>query len=404
MKKSLLAIAAMTAFAGAAQAQSSVTVYGIMDAGVASVSNGNKSTSAANNQVVGLQDGGLSSPRLGFMGTEDLGGGTKANFLLESELSLRNGGDNGISTNGNISGAAVGSQLFNRGAWVGLSDAKAGEVRLGFQNTITYDNAVEFDALKAANMGGFAAVGTNTVNGQATATKVYTTGVTGNATATGNLYSTYTTTRLSSSYAYITPTFAGFSAKVVQGQVVTTGADGVNAANTRDTEMGVRYVGHGATLAVNAATLANSSGSQLANQPATTGGTKALGAYGKYDFKILEVNAAYVKMTGQGTGGGNYTTTGIGIRAPLSAKFTVGIQNTMVNNSVVNNANANVAAGVVEYAMSKRTTLYALAAMSSNQSAGGTGFTSTSKFTTNAQPGTVGLNQSGYMIGMRHTF
>jgi len=391
MKKSLLAVAAMTAFVGAAQAQSSVTVYGVMDAGFASINNGTGSTTAKNNQVSGLQDGGLSSPRLGFMGSEDLGGGNKASFLLESELSLRDGGNNGIGANGT---ASTKPTMFNRGAWVGLSNAQAGEVRIGFQNTLMYDNAVEFDAVKAANMGGFSAVA-----GPLVAT---TTGVTGNTVATGNLYQTYLATRLASSYSYITPTFMGLSAKVVQGSTSLSGADGGNAAISRDTEYGVRYVGYGATVALNKADLASSAGNMIAG--ATTGGTKGMGAYAKYDFKILEVNAAYTRTEGQGTGGGKYATTGFGVRAPITPVITAGVQATFVNNSIVTNANANVTAAVVEYSMSKRTTLYALGAVSSNQSAGGTRFTSDSKFSTTAQVGAVGLNQTGYMIGMRHTF
>ena len=383
MKKSLLAIAAMTAFAGAAQAQSSVTVYGVMDAGIASISNGAGSTTTNNNQTTGLQDGGLSSPRLGFKGTEDMGGGTKANFLLEAELSLRDGGDNGLGKNGTTTFA--GPQLFSRGAWVGLSNNRYGETRLGYQNSLMYDNTLEFDALRGANMGG-------TIN-VASANTV---------ASTGNIYGGRVADRLASSYAYITPTFMGFSGKIVQGSTTITGPNGVNAAAGRDTEFGVRYEGYGAKVAVTAANLASANGAALTQ--GSVAGTKAYGIYANYDFKILEVNAARTVTTGQGTGGGNYAQTSFGVRAPVTPVITVGAQATLINNSVVANANANVVAAVAEYAMSKRTTLYALGAVSSNQNAGQTSFTSTSKFSASTQVGAQGLNQTGYMIGMRHTF
>jgi predicted porin len=94
MKKSLFAIAAVTAFAGAAQAQSSVTVYGIMDAGYATVTN----TTAAGGTTTGLQSGGLAASRLGFRGTEDLGGGLRAGFVMESEMNTANASSTGLSS------------------------------------------------------------------------------------------------------------------------------------------------------------------------------------------------------------------------------------------------------------------------------------------------------------------
>ena len=384
MKKSLLAIAAMTAFAGAAQAQSSVTIYGVMDAGVASISNGTGSTTTGtNNKVTGLQDGGLSSPRLGFKGTEDLGGGTAANFLLESELSLRTGGNNGLSSNG---AAPSANSQFNRGAWVGLSDKKLGEMRLGFQNTITYDNSVEFDAIRAANMGGFAGVA-----------------AAGASASTGNKYGTYLATRVNSSYAYLTPVFNGFSARVVQGSTQALGALAGNTAAQRSTEYGVRYEGQGAKVAINAGSLASSAGSD--GTQGGVAGSKVMAAYGAYDFKVAEVNAARVVTTGLGTGGKDYITTGVGVRAPVTAKITLGAQYSMVDNkAIASNGGGSVIGTVAEYALSKRTTAYALAAFSNNQSGAQISMTSTSKFSGGTQVGAAGLNQTGYMIGMRHTF
>ncbi len=108
MKKSLLALAVLGAFAGAASAQSSVTVFGMVDLSVNQVKNGdNKSTTMNNNQ--------LNSNRLGFRGTEDLGGGLAANFWLEGSMA-------------NDDGGTAWNQA--RQSWVGLS-GKWGEIRLG---------------------------------------------------------------------------------------------------------------------------------------------------------------------------------------------------------------------------------------------------------------------------------
>ena len=91
MKKSVFALAAMTAAAGAAQAQSSVSVYGIIDAGYKSVesdtlkySSSSNSNTVISTKVTGITgQGSESTSRFGFRGTEDIGGGLKANFVFE---------------------------------------------------------------------------------------------------------------------------------------------------------------------------------------------------------------------------------------------------------------------------------------------------------------------------------
>src|SRR5688500_3156954 len=79
MKKSLLALAALSAFAGAASAQSSVTLFGIVDAAFTRLSAGGVS-------VRGLTNSNYNSSRLGFRGVEDLGGGLRAGFWLEGAV------------------------------------------------------------------------------------------------------------------------------------------------------------------------------------------------------------------------------------------------------------------------------------------------------------------------------
>ncbi len=107
MKKSLIAVAAL-AVVSAASAQSSLNVYGIADV----VIHKDKGVSAK------MTSGGVSGSRLGFKGTEDLGGGLKANFLLEQGIDL-------------TSGAQVeAGKAFNRQAYVGLSGG-FGEVKFG---------------------------------------------------------------------------------------------------------------------------------------------------------------------------------------------------------------------------------------------------------------------------------
>jgi len=79
MKKSLFALAAVGAFAGAAQAQSSVSVYGVVDGSFTATTNKSKTTAAGSEVTTNQRntvngDGALSTSRLGFRGNEDLGG------------------------------------------------------------------------------------------------------------------------------------------------------------------------------------------------------------------------------------------------------------------------------------------------------------------------------------------
>ncbi|MGE8396727.1 MAG: porin, partial [Comamonas sp.] len=87
MKKSLIALAALAA-SGFAMAQSSVTLFGVVDTGVTYVDGGTNWS--------GLTSGNNATSRLGFRGVEDLGGGLKANFWLEAGINADSGaGDSG---------------------------------------------------------------------------------------------------------------------------------------------------------------------------------------------------------------------------------------------------------------------------------------------------------------------
>mgnify|MGYP003583766454 CR=1 FL=1 len=148
MKKSLVALAALAA-AGAASAQSSVTLFGIVDAGVSYYEN--KTVNGVKLSRTDLSNSGYNSSRLGFRGTEDLGGGLAASFWLEAAL----GNDVGTAGAGNLSTAS--SQLFNRRSTVSLS-GRFGEVRLGRDYVPTFWNDTVFDPF------GTNGVGTNAVS------------------------------------------------------------------------------------------------------------------------------------------------------------------------------------------------------------------------------------------------
>lgn len=131
MKKSLIALAVMAA-AGAASAQSSVTLFGIVDAAISrySVSGGQSATKLTNS--------GYNSSRLGFRGTEDLGGGLSASFWLEGSLSNDDGTPAGF--------------MFQRRSTVSLAGGW-GELRLGRDYTPTFWNMTVFDPFGTNGVG-----------------------------------------------------------------------------------------------------------------------------------------------------------------------------------------------------------------------------------------------------------
>jgi predicted porin len=179
MKKLLIATAALAMVAGTAQAQSSVSVYGAIGYGIEQSDVNGVSTTTATQGT-----NGLGTSVIGFRGSEDLGGGLKANFQLEGGLNTPDGTLG--STNSNTTTTANTNQLFNRQSWVGLSSAKLGTVQFGRQNTATKD------------IEGFGDFGSNLMD-------------------VGGSVDTYTD-RFGTTARYETPTISGFKAVITNTQ------------------------------------------------------------------------------------------------------------------------------------------------------------------------------------------
>jgi predicted porin len=134
MKRSLIALAVLGGFSGMAAAQSSVTLFGIVDVAGQYIKNDGFSS------VKLLQPGGLSTSRFGVRGVEDLGGGLKAGFHLESSVNA----DNGTAS----------AAFWQRKSTVSLMGG-FGEVRLGRDYTPTFINHVVFDPFGATGIGAY---------------------------------------------------------------------------------------------------------------------------------------------------------------------------------------------------------------------------------------------------------
>lgn len=192
MKKSILALSLLGAFSGAAFAQSSVTIYGVADVGVQGTSAG----AGKKAMVTSGQEGGS---RLGFKGTEDLGGGLKANFVLEMGVKV----DTGESDQG---------RAFGRTTLVGLS-GDFGSVNIGRDKTTTLKFFDKHDPFGSALVN----------NGNGTRALYFVAGKTAQDT----------NGRVSNAIFYNTPDLSGFTANVSYG------AGEVTADNSANRSVGL---------------------------------------------------------------------------------------------------------------------------------------------------------------------
>ena len=131
MKKSLLAVAVLSAFAGAASAQSSVTIYGLVDLAVTKGNGGTAPNVAANGLSEAYNMKQSSSSRLGFRGNEDMGGGLSAQFQIEQRFTP----DNGQASN----------PLYGGRSYVQVSHSAAGSIYMGREYGAEFWPAVKTD-------------------------------------------------------------------------------------------------------------------------------------------------------------------------------------------------------------------------------------------------------------------
>lgn len=144
--KSFVVGALAASIASAAVAQSSVTLFGIVDAAVQK----GRGSIASRTQLV---NSGHNSSRLGFRGTEDLGGGMSASFWLEAGLNNDDGSGVVTSANNQTTGSGGGGLTFNRRSTVSLAST-LGELRLGRDFTPQYWSLATFDPFGTTGLGG----------------------------------------------------------------------------------------------------------------------------------------------------------------------------------------------------------------------------------------------------------
>ena len=269
MKKTLLAAALLAGFAGAASAQSSVTLYGIVDGGLryqqVSLANGD----GVNN--FGAAYGQQSGNRWGMKGVESLGNGNNAIFMIESGFDLGNGT------------SQQGGRLFGRQSWMGVENKAWGQVRLGRMLSLTTDYLVNVVDPFGAGFGQLNM---------------------GNAFTSGN------TLRLDNVLMYKTPNMSGFEAGLgysfatgLTSNGGTTGYGFATSNNSRQLTLGAKYA-NGPFYAAASYEKAYAAETTAVNGQSVNNWNIA----GSYDFKVLKLAVGYGQTrdgfwAGSGAGG-----------------------------------------------------------------------------------------------------
>ena len=373
MKKLLLALFAVTGF-GVAHAQSSVTVYGILDVGYSGISTRANTTKTQTNK---FDQSAETASRLGFKGSEDLGSGTSAIFTAEFALYPQDAQLSGNSSNG----------LYNRQTFVGLKQNGLGQFAVGTQFTPIFNAAAKTDPGELNN-----AVGSiiYPANGSDVTTSAF-------------------TVRSSNALTVQSDKFAGFS------------FGGMYAANNKDTTQtgpnaggNTNINGYGLsadyTFQKFYATLAyqnfrNETTSSATATPVATANTNNNGtnvvdgqtyAGATYDFGILKAYANYVNRKATSVLDSNQYLKRSGQQVGVRGFFTPRVEGwaSVGTGSYKSYGAGSPTANFVGYQLgsnywlSKRTNLYGIFGSTQTTSEGG------------ATP--AGANQ--YAVGVRHTF
>lgn len=366
MKKSLIAMAVLGAFGiGAAQAADNVQLYGIIDLGVAHYSNGNGS-------VTKLGTGIQSGSRIGLKGTEDLGGGLKAMFQVETGFCAN--GSGGANASGSTPGSSTctGGGLFGRTSMVGLQ-GDFGTVAAGRMYTFTFNDQAAVDPFGYGLTGTISNVGT--IGAPA---------------------------RASQMLAYMSPNFSGFNFGA--GYVFGDGLGLTTATSTQTTGAYNLHAGYdNGPIMVGLDYL-------RANYNNGNAAAKHTMLVGTYDFGIAKLAAMYAQNQLGLLSGGNgdkLKSFMLGATVPVGPGAILASYTQAKDDNLPNSTSKQYAIGYT-YALSKRTNLYTSYAHISNQSGGSVcgALCQVGDATGNnsAPMGVAGNSSNGFALGIRHKF
>jgi predicted porin len=385
MKKSLIALAVLAA-SGTAFAQSTVTLSGIIKGGVAQTKYSGSATPASNGSATGLQDG---SSRFILSGTEDLGGGLKANFQLDTRLRLD---DNGGTPNAAATPTTVlnGSQLAGGNSFLGLSGG-FGNIQLGKLDT-HYCMGSDSHGVRATALTASSCALLGFVNGSSGAAAV----------ATGS--------RSTNSVRYTAPAMGGLT---LQGtySFAPGGSEGAVGPTSGGNSSHIQGVYVAGPLTVGASMYQSKGEDQTATVART--GQKASTFMANYNLGVATIGLTYDTSARRDAAASagfidtERTTTSIPVTVPMGAGTALFTYSKAGNTKTAGVTNANTGATLLavgyDHALSKRTTLGISYAKLDNKSAA-----SYALYTQSALGGTpgngVGTDAAQFYLGLRHTF
>jgi predicted porin len=339
MKKTLLALAVLGAFAGVASAQNNVTVYGIADAGIQYRNDGNPA-----GKTWSLESGQLNSNRIGFRGTEDLGGGLSAIFTLENGYNIDIGTLN--------QSTPTTQRLFGRQAWVGLSSNSFGSVKLGRQQTALYYGLTEIDPFR--------------INLAGNAEKIFGAGQ----------YFADPLLRTDNTVNYATPTIAGFTGSLsyafgeVPGSISTARSWGAGASYV-NSPLNVQIAYQKSNTAPLVTPLATALGVPSTTTAPATADIRTVLVGGTWDFRVAKAHLGYANTRFDTLGGGRSTKDDnwlVGATVPITPIDAVLASWIRNNVKDLPSGKTNQYALGYTHALSRRTSLYTSAAYAKNDS------------------------------------
>lgn len=348
MKKSFLALAVLSSLAASASAQSSVTLFGVLDASI-SYGSGDVSNKTA------LANSNNTSSRFGVIGTEELGGGLKAAFRLEGAVNNDNGSGGTTNTNNQASGGtAAGGFTFGRRSTLSLLGG-FGELRVGREYTPQYWNQFLYEPFGNNGVGSSRSAGW--VNGSA--------GVAGGV-------------RASNSISYLSPTFSGFDVWVM----LYLGENASNAAAQAGDGGGVKLSYNQGPLSVSGAYSSTITGAGTDNQTSTLGASYDLGVAKLFALVTKEAYTGIDAMNGYS----------LGATMPMGA----GTIKASLSGNERSSAKTDQFAIGYQYDLSKRTALYGTFATVNNSGGASAAL--------NGAVTSVNGSSNGFDLGIKHSF
>lgn len=355
--KNQLSLAAILLAASASHAQSSLTVFGVIDLAVQHAQQAGASVTRQNGV------GGNQFSRIGFRGVEDLGGGLSASFVLDAGLNIDTGAG-ALTSADNLATVGGGGLTFNRRSTVSLHSQTWGELRMGRDFVPTYWNLTVFDP--------FGTAGAGSVNNlaQGALTRVST---------------VQTAVRASNSIGYVLPSLQGF-----YGQAMHAVAE--NTGSTSEVRQNGRYSGLRVGFARDGLNVAMSHGLTHLN----TGDVSTTNVGGSYQFGGVKGMAQLFRDRKELVAAPNRSN-GWMLGAQINAgPGYVPVSYTRVKDNSVTGRHANqIAVGYV-YNLSKRTALYSTYSRLQNSNG--------AALTGGGVAGVANAAWTAWDIGVRHSF